>query len=132
VWCPGAAPSQALPAFSAPSARARDAPGSRGRAPPEAGFLVGVRDLADLSQEAETMLARVLVDPQTGRRVRPPRKTARNPMIYLRERAFERDDAFLVERLVASFRSVTRPVGSFGSPACCRNFAAISEISSGA
>jgi hypothetical protein len=59
-------------------------------------------------------------------------KDGPNPMIYLRERAFERDDAFLVERLVASFRSATSPVGSFGSPACCRNFAAISEISSGA
>ena len=49
-----------------------------------------------------------------------------------REPVFERVLAFLVERLVAAFRSATRPVGSLGRPALCRSLAAISEISSGA
>ena len=47
-------------------------------------------------------------------------------------RDFERPVAFRVERFVAAWRSATRPVGSFGRPARCRNLVAISAISSGA
>jgi hypothetical protein len=77
---------------------------------------------------------RPLSQPRTARNPKPIGPQERGPILsatYLRELDREREEAFLVDRFVASFRSATKPVGSLGRPASWRSFAAISEISSG-